>query len=77
MGLCQDPCEFHDVCAISAKCVAKMHRPICSCPLGHEGNPMVNCTAIRNETSKNITNLIIENHYATKLIIFVKKHTSV
>lgn len=52
MGLCQDPCEFRDVCATTAKCLAKMHRPICSCPSGHEGNPMVNCTAIRNETSK-------------------------
>lgn len=46
MGLCQDPCEFHDVCAKTAKCQAKMHRPICSCPPDHEGNPMINCTPI-------------------------------
>lgn len=46
MGLCQDPCEFHEVCAATAKCQAKQHRPICSCPPDHEGNPMVNCTPI-------------------------------
>lgn len=62
MGLCQDPCEFRDVCATTAKCLAKMHRPICSCPPGHEGNPMVNCIAMKNETSKillNNTNVVI------------------
>uniref|UniRef100_A0A336MK52 CSON000396 protein n=1 Tax=Culicoides sonorensis TaxID=179676 RepID=A0A336MK52_CULSO len=56
MGLCQDPCEFRDVCAVTAQCLAKMHRPICSCPSGHEGNPMINCTAIKNETIKCTTN---------------------
>lgn len=43
MGLCHDPCEFAKICAPSAKCKAKSHRPICSCPEGHEGNPMVKC----------------------------------
>ncbi|KAI9586458.1 hypothetical protein GQX74_002305 [Glossina fuscipes] len=43
MGLCQDPCEFANACAASAKCKAKMHRPICSCPPGHLGNPTIKC----------------------------------
>lgn len=49
MGLCQDPCEFAKICASSAKCSAKSHRPICTCPQGHEGNPMVKC--VPTETS--------------------------
>lgn len=52
MGLCQDPCEFANVCAPTAKCMAKMHRPICSCPSGHEGNPTVKCVPT-DKSSKN------------------------
>jgi len=44
MGFCEDPCYIHGVCAPTAVCQAKMHRPICSCPKGHEGNPAINCT---------------------------------
>ncbi|VEN46223.1 unnamed protein product [Callosobruchus maculatus] len=43
MSLCQDPCEFTDACAKTAVCQAKMHRPICTCPMGYEGNPATNC----------------------------------
>lgn len=46
MGQCHDPCEFTNACAKTATCKAKMHRPICSCPKGHEGNPAVKCTPI-------------------------------
>lgn len=46
MGLCEEPCELANVCAPSAKCKSKMHRPICYCPEGHEGNPTLNCTKI-------------------------------
>lgn len=44
MGLCEDPCQMQGVCASSAVCQVKMHRPICTCPKGQEGNPAFNCT---------------------------------
>lgn len=44
MGLCEDPCLLHGVCAPTAVCKVKMHRPICMCPKGHGGNPAINCT---------------------------------
>lgn len=43
MSVCQDPCEFTNACADTARCQAKMHRPICTCPMGYEGNPAVKC----------------------------------
>lgn len=43
MSRCEDPCEFTNACADTAKCQAKMHRPICTCPMGYEGNPAVKC----------------------------------
>ncbi|RZC36340.1 EGF 3 domain containing protein [Asbolus verrucosus] len=43
MSLCQDPCEFTNACADTAKCQSKMHRPICTCPMGYEGNPAIKC----------------------------------
>lgn len=52
MGLCVDPCQLHETCAATAICHVKMHRPICMCPKGHEGNPAFNCTT-RN-LSKNL-----------------------
>lgn len=45
MGLCEDPCQLHGVCAPSAVCHVKMHRPICMCPRGYGGNPAINCTS--------------------------------
>lgn len=45
-GLCHNPCEFGNVCAKTAKCKAIMHRPMCSCPNGHEGNPAIKCTPV-------------------------------
>ena len=54
MGLCQDPCGYRGVCAPTALCTTKMHRPICSCPIGLEGNPMENCTAIQTSKDKKI-----------------------
>lgn len=41
--MCQDPCEFALMCASTAKCHVKAHRPICTCPKGHEGNPAELC----------------------------------
>ncbi|KAH1017853.1 hypothetical protein HUJ05_008447 [Dendroctonus ponderosae] len=44
MSICQDPCEFTSACAAGARCQAKMHRPICTCPMGFEGNPAIKCS---------------------------------
>lgn len=52
MGYCEDPCELHEACASNAICKVKMHRPICTCPMGHEGNPAFNCTT--QDLSKNL-----------------------
>ncbi|KAJ9598210.1 hypothetical protein L9F63_011093, partial [Diploptera punctata] len=38
-SFCLDPCEFTNACATTAKCHAKAHRPVCTCPTGYEGNP--------------------------------------
>lgn len=43
-SFCLDPCEFTNACASTAKCHAKAHRPICTCPSGYEGNPAVKCS---------------------------------
>jgi hypothetical protein len=43
MSLCENPCEFAKACAPTAKCRTKMHRPVCSCPTGFEGDPAVKC----------------------------------
>ena len=32
------------VCAPQAECKARIHRPLCFCPDGYEGNPHVECT---------------------------------
>uniref|UniRef100_A0A182XBR0 EGF-like domain-containing protein n=1 Tax=Anopheles quadriannulatus TaxID=34691 RepID=A0A182XBR0_ANOQN len=48
MGLCENPCLFDGVCAETATCQAKMHRPICTCPPGHEGNPTIKCTVLES-----------------------------
>ena len=44
MGFCVNPCQLHEACASTAMCQVKMHRPICMCPKGLEGNPAINCT---------------------------------
>lgn len=62
MGLCHDPCEFAKVCAPSAKCTAKSHRPICSCPEGHEGNPMVKCVST-DKSSKQLNQINQQFHF--------------
>lgn len=54
MSLCHNPCEFTNACAESARCTAKMHRPICTCPMGFEGNPAIKC--FKSPTSKNNNN---------------------
>lgn len=41
--VCRPVCE-DDVCAETAKCIAKDHQPKCICPLGTTGNPYIDCT---------------------------------
>lgn len=44
MGLCQNPCEFDNVCGVGANCQPVKQRPMCSCPAGHDGDPAVKCS---------------------------------
>lgn len=46
MGFCDDLCAMEGVCAPTANCEIKMHRPVCTCPQGHGGNPAINCTSL-------------------------------
>lgn len=70
MGYCENPCHFHEACAKSAMCHVKMHRPICQCPKGHEGNPALNCTT--PNLSKNIKQtLIISMNKKNNILIFL------
>lgn len=39
---CTDACSL-DVCGEGSLCTAKLHRPVCSCPDGYEGNPYDKC----------------------------------
>ena len=32
------------VCGPKAECKGRLHRPLCYCPDGYEGNPNVECT---------------------------------
>lgn len=66
MSVCQDPCEFTNACAATAKCQAKMHRPICTCPKGYEGNPAVKC--FKSETSKANCTFFLTSHIITEII---------
>lgn len=66
MSLCQNPCEFTSACASTAKCQAKMHRPICTCPMGYEGNPAIKC--FKSQPSK-IT--ILTDSRKTALFYFI------
>lgn len=63
MGQCEDPCQLHEVCASTAICQVKMHRPICTCPKGHEGNPAINCT------TRNLCKDLKRNHIHIEIII--------
>jgi len=42
-NLCKNACSLN-VCAPQAECKARIHRPLCFCPPGYEGNPHVECT---------------------------------
>jgi len=40
---CHDACTLA-VCGEAAVCISKLHRPVCACPDGFEGNPYDTCT---------------------------------
>ncbi|KAL1140438.1 hypothetical protein AAG570_000370 [Ranatra chinensis] len=42
-GMCEDLCSLSTICAPTAKCHVVKHRPVCTCPLGHQGNPAIKC----------------------------------
>ena len=44
--VCIDPCKRNNLCSKTAKCTAKNHHPICKCPSGTEGDPMVLCSPV-------------------------------
>lgn len=50
MSMCHNPCEFTKACAKDTTCQAKMHRPMCTCKTGYEGNPATKC--FKSPTSK-------------------------
>jgi len=44
---CVDACTL-DVCGLQAVCSSALHRPVCSCMLGWEGNPYDKCTKTKS-----------------------------
>jgi hypothetical protein len=38
---CTDPCA--GTCGLNARCEVINHNPICSCPIGHTGDPFSRC----------------------------------
>lgn len=38
---CEDPCS--GVCGLNARCHVVNHNPICSCPIGFNGDPFIRC----------------------------------
>lgn len=49
--VCRPVCEL-DSCAETAVCQGKRHQPVCSCRPGTNGNPYVECSALRDPTIK-------------------------
>lgn len=41
-GVCKNPCN----CGVNSDCKVHKHKPVCSCKIGHEGDPNVVCHAI-------------------------------
>jgi len=46
---CKDPCKGPDTsCGLNANCQVKNHGPVCSCPAGYQGDPIVSCFRSRS-----------------------------
>ena len=43
-GKCENPCEMRNPCSKTAKCRVINNRPVCYCPAGFTGNPVLSCT---------------------------------
>lgn len=69
MAECQDPCQFAMACAPTAKCRVKAHRPICTCPPGHHGNPALNCFPTQPCKTNTLTGPAEGEQLKTKIII--------
>lgn len=41
---CEDPCS--QTCGLAALCQVINHNPVCSCPKGYAGNPLLNCVLV-------------------------------
>lgn len=41
--ICINPCRQDDACARGAFCYVDKHQPICTCPNGFAGNPLIEC----------------------------------
>lgn len=39
---CKDPCE--GACGVNARCDARNHGAVCSCPNGYKGDPFFQCS---------------------------------
>lgn len=40
---CSDPCAIRQPCGVNTECKTRNHIPICSCLVGYQGNPLVQC----------------------------------
>lgn len=49
---CSNPCS--QTCGVDALCEVFNHNPICSCPLGYDGDPFTSCTKIERSPDKPI-----------------------
>ena len=43
---------FFTVCGVQAVCTASLHRPVCYCMMGWEGDPYDKCTKVTNYYDK-------------------------
>ena len=41
---CQNPCREENPCSLTANCKVVNHRPVCFCPAGFTGDPLISCS---------------------------------
>jgi len=51
VNTCQDACTLN-VCGQDSLCKGKLHRPLCYCPNGYEGNPHEVCTKTKSRAGE-------------------------
>lgn len=53
-GYCRNPCLEYGGCGTNAQCRVVDRQPLCTCPLGYIGNPLIECKLnVIDECSKN------------------------